>query len=94
MAMELQAQIQHKDTDIRALQVCASGCCCYVIESDDLKIASSLCIFSNQIELGAKVSVIQLLVFVPHVVEQRRYGSRDSAQRYRDQRPSGMCVLG
>ena len=42
MAAELQAQIQHKDTEIRALQVYASGCCCYVIESDDLEITSSL----------------------------------------------------
>ena len=42
MAMELQAQIQHKDTENRALQVCASGCCCYVIRSDDLIITSSL----------------------------------------------------
>ena len=42
MVMELQAQIQHKDTENRAVQVCASGCCCYVIESDDLKITSSL----------------------------------------------------
>ena len=67
--MELQAQIQNKDTDIRALQVCASGCCCYVIESDDLKITSSFFIFSNQIELGAKVSVVQLLVYVRHVVD-------------------------
>ena len=94
MAVELQALIQHKDTEIRALQVCASGYCCYVIESDDLKIASSLCIFSNHIELGAKVSVVQLLVCVPHVAEQRPDGSSDPTQRYRDQSPSGMCLLG